>query len=157
MNFELIHSILDLKLLKKSLTGLSLGLLALIPADWMIQTGKGGLQKFSGVPPAPEIHFEIPPLSSYEAVFERSVFFGAYQPSAAGPVLQQSLEELIKDYRLKGVAILDKPEAIFEDARTQQSIFVREGDKLGEVNVKKIQDGTVILSYFSEEKELRIQ
>ena len=72
-------------------------------------------------------------------------------------VTKSSIAELSKDYRLKGVVIVDEPEAIIEDARTQKSQFVKVGDSVGEMKVKEVREGAAVLSYYGEEKEMRIE
>ena len=65
--------------------------------------------------------------------------------------------ELVKDYRLKGVMIMGEPEAIVEDARTQKSVFVKAGEKLGDLTVKEIKEGQIVLSLAGGEVKLEMR
>lgn len=155
----LVETVLDLKLLRKSFLGISLGILAFIPVDLVMIASKGKVEPNS----EPQAQADtvnassLESLSSYESAFQKSVLFGLYHPESNLPVLQSSIAELAKDYRLKGIIILDEPEAILEDARTQKSTFVKIGDKVGELTVKEIKEGSLVLSYYGEEKEMRIE
>ena len=51
---------------------------------------------------------------------------------------------------------MDEPEAIVEDAKTQKSLFVKIGDPLGDLVVKEIKEGYIVLSYVGEEIRLEI-
>lgn len=97
----------------------------------------------------------VRPLADYEEAFQKNSLFGAGPNSFS--VLKSSISELLKDYRLKGVVLGNEPEAILEDARTQRSVFVKQGASLGELTIKSIQEGAVVFVYYGEEKELKIQ
>ena len=77
--------------------------------------------------------------------------------SGGTPVLQASLTELVKDYRLKGVILMDEPEAIIEDARTQATIILKKGERLGDLSVKEIKEGLIVLTYLGEEVKMEIK
>lgn len=160
ISFSAFETLIDFKLLKKSFVGLSLGVLALIPVDLATLPLKG-VAPMKNASPVQEKSFSSStpsePLSSYESSFQKSSLFGLATPEAPLPVFKSSIAELTKDYRLKGVVILDQPEAILEDARTQKNTFLKVGDKLGELTVKEIKEGSMILSYYGEDRELRIE
>lgn len=148
----------DLKLLRKSFLLFSLTVFCFIPFDLLALSFEGKPKLAPGA--LASIPDSISPpesLSSYEQAFQTSSFFGLAKPDAPLSVLKSSIAELTKDYRLKGVVIMDQSEAIVEDARTQKSTFVRVGDKLGELEVKEIKEGSIILTYYGEEKEMRIE
>lgn len=170
ISFSSLESLVDLRLLKKGLLGLSLGVLALIPVDLatLPLSARGGFA-FGGKGEAPmktgsavqekSLFSSTPsePLSAYESSFQKSSLFGLATPEAPLPVFQSSIAELVKDLRLKGVVILDEAEAIIEDARTQKGAFVKAGEKIGELTVKEIKEGAIVLSYYGEDKEMRIE
>ena len=156
---SLFESSLDLKLIRNGFFTLSLVGLLFIPLDLVRLSQKeradasvGGAlpfgSSFSGSSPEP--------LSSYEEALKGSRIFGYADPQTSLPAIQSSIAELVKDLRLKGVVILDEAEAIIEDARTQKSAFVKTGDKVGELTVKEIKEGVVVLTYYGEEREMRI-
>ena len=94
---------------------------------------------------------------SYHDALHNSPFFGFQTAQAALPAIQSSILELVKDFHLKGVMLTGIPEAIVQDARTQKTIFVKAGDSLGELKVKTIEEGRMVLEYFGEEKTLYIE
>lgn len=97
------------------------------------------------------------PLDSYNSNFQTSPLFG-YQPvQASAPVQQTALSDLIRDFRLKGVMLSGEPEALVEDAKNQKTLFLKTGDPLGEVRVKAIEEGRIILEYHGEEQALKIE
>lgn len=158
--FSSLESLVELRLLKKGLLGLSLGVLALIPVDLATLPFKGVAPIKTNSPVQEKsVSFSTSSesLSSYEASFQKSSLFGLATPETPLPVFKSSIAELTKDYRLKGVVILDQPEAILEDARTQKSTFVKVGDKLGELTIKEIREGAIVLEYYGETKEMRIE
>jgi type II secretory pathway component PulC len=100
---------------------------------------------------------EREPLGLYQEVILKRNLFDVATPSKDEPVGKVSVDELIKDLRLKGIVIITEPEAILEDARTQSTVFLREGSKLQEIILKEIKQESVILAYGDQEKELRIE
>lgn len=158
MNFiERIDERIDLNLLTKAFLALAAASLCLVPGDGLIIF----LQKAKSSQPAAARHAvvskSIETQSSYSEVFDRSALFGGVVSGASGQVMMASMAELTKDYRLKGVVLTDEPEAIVEDAKTQKTIFVKKGDPLGEVTVKDIKDGCIVLAYLNQEAKLEIQ
>lgn len=100
---------------------------------------------------------QVEPLSSYLQIFDRSTLFGNAASAGSMPVLQASAVELIKDYRLKGVILGGEAEAIVEDVKTQKTSFIKIGDQVGDLTVKEIKEGMIVLSYFGGEAKLEIQ
>lgn len=98
------------------------------------------------------------PFAVYDSVISGSPLFG-YEPeaAAASSAAQETISELVKDYRLKGIVVLDEPEALIEDARTQTTVMVKAAGVLGEVKVQEIRTDSVLLAYGNERKELRIE
>jgi len=91
-----------------------------------------------------------------EAVVKRNIF-NVTPEHSGGVEKKSSIAELIKDYRLKGVALFTAPEGIVEDATNGRTVFVKKGEKLGAVTVKQIKSESVVLSHEGEEYELKIQ
>lgn len=149
---------LDFSLIKKGLIFSSIGILLIILLYSSIQTIWGN--NLSSLDPKESISvnsFELKPLAEFEDAFLKSSVFGALNHNVGEIQTSMSIVELTKDLRLKGVIFLDVPEAILEDARIQKSTFVRKGDKLGELEVKEIKEGAIVLTRGTDEKELRIQ
>ncbi|MCH7505283.1 hypothetical protein IID04_06600, partial [PVC group bacterium] len=57
---------------------------------------------------------------------------------------------------LVGILLDEKPQAIVQDRRTKSTYYVHEGDRVDEVVVESIQEGSVKFSYQGETFELRI-
>ncbi len=149
---------IDLKLLGRCfLIGAAVNLL-LIPADgfWTyFHREFAGNRMPADVSPVQKDK-KLEPFEAYQKAFERSGLFG--NVSEAGPQFQSvPIAELAKDFRLKGVVLMDEPEAIIENAKTQSSSFVRQGQKVGELEIKTIKEGYVVLSYGKDEVRLEIQ
>ena len=148
----------DLKLAKKVFMALSAVILFILPADLLFvyfskpMSGQLQAQTYASLQPS-----ELYPLEAYEPSFQTGGLFGGVVTSSGLTVLKASIHELIKDYRLKGVVILSEPEAIVEDARTQKSIFVKAGQTLGELTVKEVTEGRIVLTCYGEEAEMKIE
>ena len=52
---------------------------------------------------------------------------------------------------------MGEPEAIIEDAKTQKTLFVKAGEPLGDLTVKEVKEGVVILASSGGEISLKIQ
>ena len=63
--------------------------------------------------------------------------------------------EKTKHLKLVGIAWSDNPDAMIEDTRAKKTLFVKEGDNINEVRVKKILKDKVILSFKGEDIELK--
>lgn len=96
-------------------------------------------------------------LADYEKAFEWNSLFGTAAPASSNAVVKTSILEASKDFRLKGVVLGASPEALMEDARNQKTLFVKVGDSVGGLTVVSIQEGSVRVKYFEEEKELKIE
>ena len=147
---------LDLKLLQKGLAGAGF---AAFFVSWLSMVPWHLPSKIPLVE-TPALSFtaseSLTPLAELEAALDQSVLFGAREDNAGLSVLKSSINELVKDCRLKGVVIMGEPEAILVDARSDKSVFVRVGDQIGELTVLRIGDGSIVLGYFGEEKEVRV-
>lgn len=97
-----------------------------------------------------------PPEVFREAAAKRNLFHVTEAPPGGGE-RKAAIRELVKDYRLKGIALFQAPEGIVEDAATGRAVFVKKGELLGAVRVKEIKEESVVLSRDGEEVELKIQ
>ena len=158
ISFNRLETYLDLVSIKQSFFWLSAALLLFLPMN--------GLRLYLARPAPLFSHAEDPrsrnpvqaiALTTYLAAFEKNTLFGNIAASSSAPVLRASVAELTKDYRLKGVVLAGEPEAILEDARTQKTIFVKAGGPLGDLTVKEIKEGLIVLEYLGEEIKLEIQ
>ena len=154
-----LDDVLDLELLKKGVLVLSAGLIPLVIFDsaWIVF---GNVSRRSGISVVSHMVGGAKAraaLSFYEAVFEKDTVFGRVLGNGQGVALKTPLAELVKDYRLKGVVLAGEPEAIIEDARTQRTSFVKAGGKLGDLDVKEIRQGSVVLAAENETITLEIE
>ena len=148
---------LDLNLIKKGFWGMTAVLFSIIPLDlYFLLPVQAKAANFATILPALQKP-SIRPLDQYDASFQTGGLFGGPANSSGLTVLKASINELVKDYRLKGVVILSEPEAIVEDARTQKSVFVKVGQQLGDLKVKEITEGKIVLSCYGEDAVLQIE
>jgi hypothetical protein len=153
---------LDLRMVKRCLIALVGVVCVAIAADqarWMMRPGtaqKAMLQAAGDefLPGAKEAL--EPPEVFREAAAKRNLFHAAEGGPEAGD-RTAGIRELVKDYRLKGIALFAAPEGIIEDAATGRTVFVKAGEWIGEVAVKEIKEESVVLSRGGEEVELKIQ
>ena len=152
-----IEQFLDLKLIRKVFLGLAAAIFLISLFDFLSSVfSKPAFEKMKDIG---ILELQSPPIQTldyYESIFQTKGLFGSESPSGL-TILKASIGELIKDYRLKGVLISSEPEAIIEDARTQKSLFLKTGAPLGDLTVKEIRPGKVILTYYGEEGVLQIE
>lgn len=155
---EYVMTRMDLDLAKKSFLYIAAVSLVLIPINGLgiyLEKNKTAQRQTAIQEISPK---KLEPEESYLANFDRSALFGSASAGIDGvPALQASLSELTKDYRLQGVILTDEPEAILQDAKTQKTVFIKKGGLLGELTVKEIKEGMIVLGYLGEEIKLEIQ
>lgn len=61
-----------------------------------------------------------------------------------------TLRELVQGLSLVGVIPGDEPQAIIEDKKNQQTLFLKKGDQIDGIEIREIQSGRVILGYGQE-------
>jgi type II secretory pathway component PulC len=91
-----------------------------------------------------------------EDINNRQLFSASFKPQEESQRRDiKEIKDLIKDISLVGIITKqDKLVAIIEDKRVNKSYFLNEGDSLGELIIKSIQEGKVILDYYGQEVEL---
>ncbi|PIU42094.1 MAG: hypothetical protein COS99_02110 [Candidatus Omnitrophica bacterium CG07_land_8_20_14_0_80_42_15] len=90
-------------------------------------------------------------------------FYQAAQPKPSAEAAtkkeeraEPKINDLIRDFKLVGIAWSDNPDAMIEDGNTKQIHFLKRGDKIGkDIKVEAIFKDKVILSSEGEEAELR--
>lgn len=154
-----LESSLDLRFLKQILIWCCLAAAVLIPFLWL----SAAFHTLSSARASADYTREgksagSSPLNTFASadVFSGSPLFGVRAAVSSLPGVRSSISELSKDYRLQGVMLSGEPEAIVQDVKANKTVFVRAGDLLGELNVKSIQEGRIILEYLGEEKGLTI-
>jgi len=103
-----------------------------------------------------------PPSGSFEdykAVLERKNIFATGTSSdnrANGPQEGPAISELVKDLRLVGIVPGDEPQAVIEDKKNSQTLFLKVGERIGDLEIKEISNGKVVLSYNNETATLSL-
>jgi hypothetical protein len=107
---------------------------------------------------------EVPsakPFSEYTSILnQRDIFASPFQ-LASGPQTTMSAlvaaapsVDLAQNYKVVGIMMDDYPEAVIEDIRNQQTLFLSKGDPLEGGTLEDIQEGKVIVSFNNQRLEL---
>lgn len=103
---------------------------------------------------------ELKPFSYYSEIIGKRQLFKiiaaaeSKEKSKAAP--NAASLDAIKNYSLLGVIGGENPQAIIEDKKTKQTIYLQKGQSLGELKVRDLQDGKIILESGGETAELSI-
>ena len=60
------------------------------------------------------------------------------------------VSDMVSEFRLVGIIPGDEPQAIIEDKKSGQTLFLKKGERLAEVVIKEISEGRVVLGYNEE-------
>lgn len=87
----------------------------------------------------------------YEKIFSgRDVFQSAVISSRKGNEQRVGAAEdgrfITDSYKIVGILIDQRPEAVFEDVKSRETVFLSPGDLLGNATVEKILPGKVVLN-----------
>lgn len=113
------------------------------------------------VPPASSLNPD--PVQIREAIGEKKPFEYYKNQFSKRDLFERPLDQvaanasvdLTKRYKLVGIVLGAVPEAIVEDLTTRNTMFVREGERLDTVEVKKIEEGRIIFLQEGLEIELK--
>lgn len=101
----------------------------------------------------------LKPLSYYsDKAKSKNIFSMASRISPKEIVAKEArskISELSQDLKLVGISWSDNPDIIIEDKKVKQAYFLKKGQKVNELFIKDVFKDRVILSYGSEELELR--
>lgn len=102
-----------------------------------------------------EPQFQQTPVEFYlKDIQDRQIFSGsATQPQIEKPLASVS-QDFIKDLKLVGIISGDKPQAVIEDKKAEQTYYLSQGQSFGELTVEDIKEGKVILNYRGYKFEL---
>ena len=119
------------------------------------------------VQPVQERIETLKPLDFYQGEMAKRDIFRPYLVARKKPVVvkpppapkkpvEPGLADLARSFVLVGIAWGDRPEAMIKDGKTNETYFVRQGQRIGTsgVTVKTIQKSKVVLRYKNEEMEL---
>ena len=65
-----------------------------------------------------------------------------------------NLSQIIKDLKLVGILLDQRPQAMIKDLKTNQTMFLNQGQQIDGVTVAEILEGKVILNYQDQKTEL---
>lgn len=103
---------------------------------------------------------ELKPFSYYSEIIGKRQLFKiiaaaeSKEKSKAAP--NAASLDAIKNYSLLGVISGENPQAIIEDKKTKQTIYLQKGQSIGELKVTDVQDGKIILESGGQTAELSI-
>ncbi len=103
----------------------------------------------------------LKPLETYQRAFVEHNPFRLSQPAPVEmaqqlpPPAGPSVEELVKDFRLVGIAWGEKPIAMIEQVSQQHTYFVKAGESLAPFTVKAVLRDHILLTLDQREIELR--
>jgi hypothetical protein len=110
------------------------------PADTPAEQDKKAV---APVPDKPAASFEdYQKLINTKSIFAPPAVETGKAVTPEGP----GLNDLIKDLRLVGVVPGDTPQAIVEDKKNNQTLFLKEGDMINDIEIKSISGGRVVLT-----------
>ena len=95
------------------------------------------------------------PYSYYgEDIQKRDIFRPSFTGSAKPAPGVESVKEAAKDLNLVGIVAGKTPHAIIEDKKEGRTLFVNQGDAIGDFRVEAIREDRVILNYQGEQLDL---
>lgn len=134
----------------------------------VISLSKAGEEKpiqAEGESPKPEVSTEkspqpkpATPFEQYEKLIrEKSIFVEKPKGKSKNKVSTAvTLREMTKDLRLVGIVPGDEPQVIVEDRHTGQTLFLKKGEMIGDIEITDILSGKIILSLGDETTTLSL-
>ncbi|MBM3251575.1 MAG: hypothetical protein FJZ11_02170 [Candidatus Omnitrophica bacterium] len=92
----------------------------------------------------------------YNKQFAKRDIFVAPSIEKQADVSPLGSQQAIKNFKLVGIVLDKKPEAILENNVTKETYFLNKGDKLDSIQIKEILESKVILLYGGDEIELEL-
>jgi hypothetical protein len=91
-------------------------------------------------------------LADYKKVIEsKPVFALPASRAEQRPAIETLTErDILKEFKLVGIMPGDPPQAIIEDIKNKQTLFLKEGEKIDSIQVRQILAGRVMLGYNEE-------
>lgn len=93
-----------------------------------------------------------PSFAEYQKLLtEKSIFTSPVKEREKSLVPEgPTLRELAKDLRLVGIIPGAEPQAIIEDKKNGQTLFLKKGEQIEGVEIKQIQEGRIVLGFGEE-------
>ena len=104
-----------------------------------------------------------PPFEEYASVIAKRDLFELpaeeSPPVVQQPVVVQPIQEVVKrdlsqELRLVGIVLDGQPQAVIEDLRNKETLFLRKGETHGDIILEDVQAGKVTIRYRQELIEL---
>lgn len=111
------------------------------------ETPQKGKLPPEGAEPKPKVSFE-----EYQKLLDKKSIFAPPAKDRKKPRVPEgpTLRELVRDLRLVGIIPGDESQAIIEDKKSGQTLFLKKGEQIDGIEIKQIQSGRVILGYGEE-------
>ena len=97
----------------------------------------------------------LKPSSFYSSMAKKRNLF---KQLTANPVIIPEvgidIRQLVKDLKLIGIVLDERPQAVIEDRKTKSVLYLSEGNAIGELKISKISESSVTLSYGAETIDL---
>lgn len=93
-----------------------------------------------------------PSFTEYQKLLTEKNIFTPPVKEGEKPLVPEGppLRELVKDLRLVGIIPGAEPQAIIEDKKNGQTLFVKKGEQIEGIEIKQIQEGRVVLGLGEE-------
>lgn len=85
----------------------------------------------------------------FKSVYVRDQKVEEDQQSKSAPAV-----DLIKDYRLVGILLSQKPQVVIEDLKNKETLFLNKGDRISGAVLDKVEEGKVIFIYNNQSIEM---
>jgi hypothetical protein len=95
---------------------------------------------------------------NYQRLIKEKALFAVPEKKAVNNMTNSktALSELAKYYKLVGIIPDDYPQAIIEDKKNQQTLFLKEGEMIDNIMIKSISTGKVIIACNGETATLSL-
>ena len=101
------------------------------------------------------------PFENYSQRFETRDIFSAFVVKPEANVEAQpgpsQLQTSVSHLKVSGILLGQSPEAVIEDTNLHQTFFLQVGQQQGDIIVKKIEKGKVLIEYLGQPYELKTQ
>ena len=98
----------------------------------------------------------IKPFSFYQKEISGRNFFQFpwEKPKPAAAPVKDVAQELRQQLKVIGILLDQEPKVIVEDLRTQQTLFISRGERIGEAVLESVEEGKAVFVYNGERIEL---
>ncbi|MBI1870423.1 MAG: hypothetical protein HYS07_04430 [Chlamydiae bacterium] len=159
-----INSVKPIKILSFSCSGLVIFLISILGYQYLIGEPIFPLP-IRKIPSSESLELpsnlnqQAESFDTYSKILEKRDIFKTIGPPP--PVMTPTersvgLSELVKNLSLSGIIPGDQPEGIVEDKSNGQVYYVKSGDRIGQLEVVEVTEGSLLLRYRDEEGQLTL-